>query len=618
MAPKSDRPAFSARLAALACALGMSLGAAGAAAQQAAQPPVKIGYIRSAVPPRVPISLIERPAPDDGIAGAQLAIEDNNTTGRFMKQEFELVDAAVSDQQQAADALGGFAAGGIRFLVADLPAELLVPVADAAGGKRHAGLQCERHGRQPARRSSAAPTSSTSRRAGRCSPMRSPSTWPGRNGRAGSSIVGSHPADEAYAAAIRRAAKRFGAEIVEERVFKDTGGARTTDTGTVQVQRQIPVFMQGAPDHHVVVVADESEVFGAYMPFRTWTPAPGRRHRRAEAGKLVAGARPMGGHPDAEPLPGRLPPADDGEGHRRLDGGPHYRRGGDAHQQHRSRQDGRVHQRPDLRGRRLQGPEAHFARLGPAAAPADPARRTARPWCRSLRRRASCTRHRSSTRSATTGRRRNAASDAACRRRGGVAATPEAGQKPARAAMRPHNEGADDNDEAVRPGTSCRNNSVRRASGSRLQDLRLQRGRQHHVGRRFGDAGSDRDGAGRPAPARHHHDEGWQIRAALRLRRQHGADHRRGDLPDRRHAAIGARSGALRAASLGRSPLHRQRERQSRHGRGRGEAHARHRDPGRRGAGRDGHLAGRQGHGEHVGDDEHGPFHRHGDQPDHP
>ena len=273
MAPKSDRPAFPARLAVLACALGMSLGAAGAAAQQAAQPPVKIGYIRSAVPPRVPISLIERPAPDDGIAGAKLAIEDNNTTGRFMNQTFELVDAAVSDQQQASDALGGFAAEGIRFLVADLPAELLVPVADQAAESDMLvfnasatddslrGEECR------ANVIHIAPS-----RAMLADALAQYLAW--KKWTRWFLVVGSHPADEAYAAAIRRAAKRFGAEIVEERVFKDTGGARTTDTGTVQVQRQIPVFMQGAPDHHVVVVADESEVFGAYMPFRTWTPAP--------------------------------------------------------------------------------------------------------------------------------------------------------------------------------------------------------------------------------------------------------------------------------------------------------------------------------------------------------
>ena len=40
------------------------------------------------VPP--PLSLLDLPPQDDGIAGARLAINDNNTTGRFLKQEFTL------------------------------------------------------------------------------------------------------------------------------------------------------------------------------------------------------------------------------------------------------------------------------------------------------------------------------------------------------------------------------------------------------------------------------------------------------------------------------------------------------------------------------------------------
>src|ERR1043166_4113793 len=40
------------------------------------------------VPP--PLSLLDMPPPDDGVVGARLAIDDNNTTGRFLKQEFTL------------------------------------------------------------------------------------------------------------------------------------------------------------------------------------------------------------------------------------------------------------------------------------------------------------------------------------------------------------------------------------------------------------------------------------------------------------------------------------------------------------------------------------------------
>jgi ABC transporter substrate binding protein (PQQ-dependent alcohol dehydrogenase system) len=80
--------------------------------------------------------------------------------------------------------------------------------------------------------------------------------------------------DRLFAAALKRAATKFGAKIVQEREFKDTGGARRTDSGVVQIQRQIPVFTQQAPDYDVLVAADESEVFASYLPYRTWDARP--------------------------------------------------------------------------------------------------------------------------------------------------------------------------------------------------------------------------------------------------------------------------------------------------------------------------------------------------------
>ena len=36
----------------------------------------------------------------------------------------------------------------------------------------------------------------------------------------------------------------------------------------------MPMLTQGAPDHDVVMVADESDVFGDYLLFRTAEPRP--------------------------------------------------------------------------------------------------------------------------------------------------------------------------------------------------------------------------------------------------------------------------------------------------------------------------------------------------------
>lgn len=72
------------------------------------------------------------------------------------------------------------------------------------------------------------------------------------------------PDDEAFAAALRRAAKRFGAKIVEERPFKYEVGGRRADGGHEQIQQQIPTFTQNAPAYDVLMIADEGGLFGEY------------------------------------------------------------------------------------------------------------------------------------------------------------------------------------------------------------------------------------------------------------------------------------------------------------------------------------------------------------------
>jgi ABC transporter substrate binding protein (PQQ-dependent alcohol dehydrogenase system) len=232
---------------------------------------IAIGYLRLAEQ-QLTLSLIDRPAEDAGAAGAELAIDDNNTTGQFTRQHYSLETAAVEDEQEAVAAATQMAADGIGFIVADLPADALLAVADAVGDDvvvfnvaaaddRLRGADCR------ANLIHVAP--SRAMLADALAQYLIWKQWP-----RWFLIVGSHPEDDAFADAVRRAAQRFGGQIVEERVYEDTGGARTTDSGHVQVQRQIPVFTQGARDHDVVIVADESEVFGAYVPFRTWEARP--------------------------------------------------------------------------------------------------------------------------------------------------------------------------------------------------------------------------------------------------------------------------------------------------------------------------------------------------------
>src|SRR5271169_4914253 len=68
-----------------------------ALSQSAAADPliIKVGVIREAHS-RETISILDIPPADDFIAGARTAMDDNNTTGRFLDQSFSVVDAKLA------------------------------------------------------------------------------------------------------------------------------------------------------------------------------------------------------------------------------------------------------------------------------------------------------------------------------------------------------------------------------------------------------------------------------------------------------------------------------------------------------------------------------------------
>ena len=154
----------------------------------------------------------------------------------------------------------------------------------------------------------AAPTSSTSRRRARCSPTRSPQYLIWKQWRKWLLVVGSHPEDVALGEAYERAAKKFGAKIVEKRTFEDTGGGRRSDSGVVQTQRQMPVFTQKrARLRRARSPPTRTRCSPAICPI-----APGTRGRSSGSGGLQAHelgplARALGRRAAAEPVRAHVP-----------------------------------------------------------------------------------------------------------------------------------------------------------------------------------------------------------------------------------------------------------------------------------------------------------------------
>jgi ABC transporter substrate binding protein (PQQ-dependent alcohol dehydrogenase system) len=233
---------------------------------------VKIGYLGRAEK-RATISLVDFPPDNDGVAGVRLALEDNNTTGKFLDQHFSLEEVRFKEGDDPVAVVSQLADRGISLFIADLSADALLKAADAGRSRGlvffNAGAVDDRLREEDCRPNVIHSAPTRSMLADALAQYLVVKRW-----RRWLLVVGSHDPDKLYAEALRRAAARFGAKIVQERVFEDTGGARRTDSGLVQIQRQMPLFLQGAPDHDVLVAADESEVFASYLPYRTRDPRP--------------------------------------------------------------------------------------------------------------------------------------------------------------------------------------------------------------------------------------------------------------------------------------------------------------------------------------------------------
>ena len=220
-----------------------------------------------------PLSLLDIAPPDDGIAGAKLGIADNNTTGKFLNQTFtiEMVENASVDEliKTASDK----AAAGVNFFIVDVPPASLLKIADALKDKAalvlNAGAPDDSVREEDCRPNVLHLSPSRTMLADAIGQYLAWKQW-----RNWFLISGPQPEDKLVADAYRRAAKRFGAKIVEEREFKYESGSRRADGGFEQVQQQIPQFTQNAKDHDVVIVADENQLFADYVPYRTWVPRP--------------------------------------------------------------------------------------------------------------------------------------------------------------------------------------------------------------------------------------------------------------------------------------------------------------------------------------------------------
>ncbi len=233
---------------------------------------VKAAVLRIDYPTLLPISRYDLPPADLGFAGAALADEDNGTTGGFLGHTYETATVAVPPEEADA-AMAQILADGIKLVVVQSRTEDLLRLTDQAaeaGALVFNARAADNALRDDACRGNLLHTAPShgmmADAVAQFAVWKKWTDW--------FLIAGSNPQDIALADAYRKAARKFGAEIVEDRSFEDTGGSRRTDSGHVLVQRQLPAFTQGAEEHDVVIAADETDYFARYLSYHLWTPRP--------------------------------------------------------------------------------------------------------------------------------------------------------------------------------------------------------------------------------------------------------------------------------------------------------------------------------------------------------
>lgn len=242
----------------LAAAFGVAAGASANELQ------VRIGYLAH-LPPRGPLLSNVIPEPSDaGRRGAELAIIDSNSTGRFLKQQFELQSAESDQADELLAAAERQHQAGIRLFVVNAPAATLRQLSQRLpdsllfnAGSADDGLRREQclgnvlH-TLPSR---AMLTDALAQFLA----VRKWTRW--------LLVTGNTEDDIAYADALKRAAKRFGHKIVAEKPWSFDNDQRRS------AQAEMPLFTQ-ASEYDVVLVADERGDFGEYLPYNTWYPRP--------------------------------------------------------------------------------------------------------------------------------------------------------------------------------------------------------------------------------------------------------------------------------------------------------------------------------------------------------
>jgi ABC transporter substrate binding protein (PQQ-dependent alcohol dehydrogenase system) len=235
--------------------------------------PVPIVYLSKDEVDTTRASLLDPVVADYGWQGAKFGVDEININGRFVGKQYQLIKVTVPANGEVVEAARKVFSEGHFMVVADLRATDLLAVADLPEAKGALILDAR--------------TSDDSLRQRDCrgNVFHVLPNWAMRadalgqflarkNWRRWFLLTGTAPADQAYAAAVRRAASRVGAKIVSERSYAyQTDPANASDEHE-SIQVKVAEVTHTSSAYDVLLVTDTRDAFGEYLLYNTWDPRP--------------------------------------------------------------------------------------------------------------------------------------------------------------------------------------------------------------------------------------------------------------------------------------------------------------------------------------------------------
>ncbi|CUH77338.1 ABC transporter substrate-binding protein [Tropicibacter naphthalenivorans] len=234
------------------------------AASPLAAQDISVVYLRQDVPPPPTLSNLD-PIPGDlGQRGAELALQDNATTGKFMGQNWALEIVTVPEGGDYLAAMQD-ALAKTDLMLLDAPAEQLTAAADLAPNALLFNVaNADNALRDDACRANLLHTlPSRAMKADALMQFFVKRRWTDI-----AMITGEAPGDVAFADALDRSATKFGLKIGKRKTWAFDADMRRN------AAQEVPLFTQDLGDYDVLLVADEANDFARYIPYNTWHPRP--------------------------------------------------------------------------------------------------------------------------------------------------------------------------------------------------------------------------------------------------------------------------------------------------------------------------------------------------------